>query len=545
MATSSALHLPDIDSDLAAETAARVAADAGAVILAPASSARNVIQPTAGAVIAEIIKAHAAQSVDLAQWQKSDGSTLFRVTKDGYPASRGLTAGFVSGFLFLDDGASEGLALRFQNAIDDPSFQANEFFLGDMTISPEQGFVIYYTNESGEAYDKSLQFLTDGGGHTPQVGGKFSIFGGNGVTYGAGKGSASTLAALWAALKEWGWLDSGSTAPAAGAPSTATYITQTADAGLSSEQALSALATGLVKNTTGTGVLSIGAAGTDYYAPGSTDVAVADGGTGSSTAAGARTNLGAAPLAATYIVQTADSELSGEQALGALATGLVKNTTTTGVLSIGAQGTDYYAPGGTDVAVADGGTGASTAAAARTNLGIATFYPQYAPRAYVANRVYGPPGWRAGGVAGLTLNRMHFIPLAISETHTFIRIGVEVTTGGSAGSVLRFGLYDDTGANGPGALILDGGTVATTGTGAKTVVISQSLAPGRVWIAVVGQVAAPTLRFLDAQAFGSSGAVDYDGSMQAAIQDTVTGALPNPAVPTFAAVGMPSVGLTA
>jgi len=51
-----------------------------------------------------------------------------------------------------------------------------------------------------------------------------------------------------------------------GAPTTATYITQTADAGLSAEQALSALATGLVKVTTGTGVLSTAVAGTDYQA---------------------------------------------------------------------------------------------------------------------------------------------------------------------------------------------------------------------------------------------------------------------------------------
>lgn len=40
------------------------------------------------------------------------------------------------------------------------------------------------------------------------------------------------------------------------------------------------------------GVMGTATAGTDYYAPGSTDVAVADGGTGASTASGARTNLG-------------------------------------------------------------------------------------------------------------------------------------------------------------------------------------------------------------------------------------------------------------
>jgi hypothetical protein len=42
-----------------------------------------------------------------------------------------------------------------------------------------------------------------------------------------------------------------------GAPTTATYITQTPDGTLSAEQAMSALGTGLVTNTTGTGVQSI------------------------------------------------------------------------------------------------------------------------------------------------------------------------------------------------------------------------------------------------------------------------------------------------
>ena len=72
------------------------------------------------------------------------------------------------------------------------------------------------------------------------------------------------------------------------------------------------------------------------------------------------TGIGGAPVGATYITQTTNATLTNEQALAALATGIVKNTTTTGVLSIAAQGTDYYAPAGTDVAVADGGLGLST-----------------------------------------------------------------------------------------------------------------------------------------------------------------------------------------
>lgn len=55
-------------------------------------------------------------------------------------------------------------------------------------------------------------------------------------------------------------------------------------------------------------------------------------------------------------------------------TGLIKGNGT--ALSAAVEGTDYYAPGGTDVAVADGGTGASTAAGARTNLGLGTLATQ-------------------------------------------------------------------------------------------------------------------------------------------------------------------------
>jgi hypothetical protein len=53
---------------------------------------------------------------------------------------------------------------------------------------------------------------------------------------------------------------------------------------------------------------------------------------------------GGAPNNATYITQTASSDLPNEQALALLATGLLKNTTTTGVLSSAVSGTDYQPP---------------------------------------------------------------------------------------------------------------------------------------------------------------------------------------------------------
>jgi hypothetical protein len=53
---------------------------------------------------------------------------------------------------------------------------------------------------------------------------------------------------------------------------------------------------------------------------------------------------GGAPTDATYITQTANSTLTNEQAIAALSTGLLKGTTTTGVVSTATAGTDYAAP---------------------------------------------------------------------------------------------------------------------------------------------------------------------------------------------------------
>lgn len=117
-----------------------------------------------------------------------------------------------------------------------------------------------------------------------------------------------------------------SSAAGSGAPTNSTYITQTPDPTLSAEQAMSLLGTGLVKNTTGSGVQSIYTGTSCAYAVKSLDAA----GAATCTAAPAA----GAPASAGYWTKTADATLSNEFDMSSLATGILLNTTTTGVPTI-------------------------------------------------------------------------------------------------------------------------------------------------------------------------------------------------------------------
>jgi hypothetical protein len=131
-----------------------------------------------------------------------------------------------------------------------------------------------------------------------------------------------------------------------GAPTTGTYILQTPHVDLSSAQALSALATGLLRNTTVTGVLTIAIAGTHYVSP------------------GVITSSGLTSITGVVLGRTAAG--TGEiEALTALPSVIQDNITRLGTIVSGAWNGDpidlgAYGTGDLAIARFDGGSNASS-----------------------------------------------------------------------------------------------------------------------------------------------------------------------------------------
>lgn len=135
-------------------------------------------------------------------------------------------------------------------------------------------------------------------------------------------------------------------------------------------------------------------------------------------------------------------------------------------------------------------------------------------------------GYIGGGFA-FSNGALFVHPFPIPRALTATRIGVDITIVGSAGSLVRMGIYLDDGTGKPGALLLDAGTVIGTGAGLILATISQALSPGFVWVGAVNQgapVTNATLGYFNIGTFPSP--FGGGGYFQAWSAAGVTGALP-------------------
>lgn len=148
------------------------------------------------------------------------------------------------------------------------------------------------------------------------------------------------------------------------------------------------------------------------------------------------------------------------------------------------------------------------------------------------------------GAGGLTNGICRAHPWIVRRSVTLVRIGVEITTAGEAGSLVRLGVYADNGSAYPGALLFDAGTVSGATVAFPEITISQTLSPGIYWVAAANQSAPttqPQVRQNSTQwtppiDMTSGTAAPTAGQQIVGYFQTATGALPS----TFSATVQPT-----
>ena len=108
---------------------------------------------------------------------------------------------------------------------------------------------------------------------------------------------------------------------------------------------------------------------------------------------------------------------------------------------------------------------------------------------WISGQYYFGHHFLGDATANVTLtaaDRIYASPFILAEETAIDRISIAVTTG-AAGNA-RLGIYYDDGNGNPGALLVDGGTVDVSSVANVEVTISQTLAPGQYWTAMVSDV---------------------------------------------------------
>jgi hypothetical protein len=138
--------------------------------------------------------------------------------------------------------------------------------------------------------------------------------------------------------------------------------------------------------------------------------------------------------------------------------------------------------GDTGEGVAIGGTaGQILTKASSTNYDTAWQHPAYSwTYSQAGFYVSHPP--QSTTTFALTNKRTFCTPIFFPRPTAIDRISVRITTAGSAGSLIRFGLYEDIGAY-PGALLTDFGTIDGTIVDTAVEVTISTTVQGLVWFA--------------------------------------------------------------
>jgi hypothetical protein len=162
-----------------------------------------------------------------------------------------------------------------------------------------------------------------------------------------------------------------------------------------------------------------------------------------------------------------------------------------------------------------------------------------APR-FKSGRWYYPPGTTWVDTFSPTQGKLHVHPMWFNGLKTFDQVGLYIAVGGSAGAVIRLGVYADDGEGVPTTLVADWGTIVATAAGGFTISISWTPAADLYWLAGVLQGSPgtpPQIRsWQNINLLGMSAGLITDANWgHAFTQTAVSAALPNPFTTTLTA----------
>jgi hypothetical protein len=88
---------------------------------------------------------------------------------------------------------------------------------------------------------------------------------------------------------------------------------------------------------------------------------------------------------------------------------------------------------------------------------------------------------------------IYISPIYINRACTISNIGLEVTSAGSSGSVIRLGIYNSDSTGQPTTLLVDAGTIDGTNATVQFISVNRAVSPGVYWLAAVEEGSPSTL----------------------------------------------------